>query len=94
MEAAAILCCPVCRAKFRDASICSRCGADLGPLMTRLARAWALRQRARRAARLGQYPRAISLATAADDLCRTQTSKQLLYLTHVLDRVTNRAASP
>jgi hypothetical protein len=94
MEAAAMLCCPVCRAKFRDASTCSRCGADLAPLMTRLARAWALRQRARHAARLGQYPRAVSLATAADDLCRTQTSKQLLYVTEILDRVTNRSPSP
>ena len=39
--------CPVCQARFRGSRLCSRCGADLGPLMIVAVRAWRLREEAR-----------------------------------------------
>jgi hypothetical protein len=41
--------CPVCQARFRGARTCSRCGADLEPLMRLAVKAWQLRQAARQA---------------------------------------------
>ncbi len=41
--------CPVCSARFRGSSTCSRCGTDLTALMRLAAMAWAMRQRARQA---------------------------------------------
>ncbi|MDS4040214.1 MAG: hypothetical protein RKP20_03475 [Candidatus Competibacter sp.] len=38
--------CPVCRAPFRDAPICYRCGADLSPLLAIEAEAVTLERRA------------------------------------------------
>jgi predicted amidophosphoribosyltransferase len=38
--------CPVCRARFRDEAICSRCGADLSPLLAIEAEAVALEREA------------------------------------------------
>lgn len=57
--------CPVCRARFRGARICSRCGADLEPLMRLAARAWMLREAARDALAAGAFGRARELAERA-----------------------------
>lgn len=38
--------CPVCRARFKDESVCYRCGADLSALLAIEAEAAALEQRA------------------------------------------------
>ncbi len=61
--------CPVCQARFRDASVCSRCGADLEPLMFLIANAYQLRQDARRALQAGDFERAQKLALDCS-LCR------------------------
>ena len=45
--------CPVCRAPFRGTADCSRCSADLRPLMRLVACAYAARQAARQALRAG-----------------------------------------
>ncbi len=57
--------CPVCRARFRGARICSRCGADLVPLMGLAAQAWMLREAARDAIAAGDFGRARELAERA-----------------------------
>ena len=57
--------CPVCQARFRGAQICSRCGADLEPLMLLTVKAWQLRQTARQALDAGDFERAMTLATEA-----------------------------
>jgi hypothetical protein len=57
--------CPVCRARFRDSSICSRCGADLEPLMLLLARTSELRNKAVQCLLAGDYEHAQKLASEA-----------------------------
>lgn len=57
--------CPVCRARFRGARICSRCGADLEPLMRLAAQAWTPREAARDAMAQGEFSRARELAVQA-----------------------------
>lgn len=52
--------CPVCQARFRGSRICSRCGADLEPLMVLTVKAWQLRQAARQALDAGDAGRALS----------------------------------
>src|ERR1700761_522050 len=61
-ESARALQCPVCRARFRGSRYCSRCGADLADLMRIAARAWRLRNQARRAIRCGDWHNAAALA--------------------------------
>jgi predicted amidophosphoribosyltransferase len=58
--------CPVCNARFRGTVTCSRCGADLGPLMTLVARAWHHRLRAARALADGDAE------SALDHACRSR----------------------
>ena len=72
--------CPVCLARFRGASVCSRCGADLGPLMRLAAEAWRLRQRARQALELGDDERALGLASEAQHLHDTPPGDALRRL--------------
>lgn len=52
-------CCPVCHARFRGAKTCSRCGADLTPLMLILLRAQRLRELAREALTRGDYDKSL-----------------------------------
>ena len=61
----------MCQARFRGARICSRCGADLEPLMLIAARAWRLRESAREALNKGEFERAQDLAARAQQLHRT-----------------------
>jgi len=72
--------CPVCQARFRGAITCSRCGADLRPLMFLAARASRLREDARQAILAGDFYEAGELARQADSLCRTSAGRNLLLL--------------
>jgi hypothetical protein len=69
--------CPVCRARFRGASLCSRCGADLTAVMTLAAAAWRLRQAARHALAAGEFARVCELAAEAQQTCSTPSGRGL-----------------
>src|SRR5260370_15410657 len=69
--------CPVCQARFRGGAICSRCGADLTPLMLLVARAYSLRQAARQALQAGDEQAALATAEAAQDLHATSQGSLL-----------------
>jgi hypothetical protein len=60
--------CPVCQARFRGVSICSRCGADPPQLMLLAAHAYSLRRSARRSLRVGDAQSALAAAKAAQNL--------------------------
>jgi hypothetical protein len=65
------LCCPVCKARFRGATECSRCGADLTALMLLAAHAYTLRQVARQALKSGDAQTAQATVQAAQGLHST-----------------------
>ena len=69
--------CPVCRARFRGATACSRCGADLTVVMTLAALAWRMRVAAREALAAGELARARELAAGAQEICYTQVGRRL-----------------
>ena len=73
--------CPVCQARFRSVQVCSRCGADLEPLMRLAAKAWRLRQDARQALDAGECQRAFELASQAQQVHRTPGGESLRLLT-------------
>ena len=77
--------CPVCQARFRDASICSRCGADLGRLMHLSAEAWRLREEARKAIAAGEFERGFELAARAQEAQGTNAGEALLRLCEWLE---------
>ena len=72
--------CPVCQARFRGATTCSRCGADLRPLMFLMAKATSLRESARRSILAGDFYQAGDLAQRADSLHATSAGRDLLLL--------------
>jgi hypothetical protein len=72
--------CPVCRARFRGATECSRCGADLTMVMTLVASAWRMRQAARQALAEGDIVRASELSKRAQQLCATTEGRKLEWL--------------
>lgn len=72
--------CPVCQARFRGVRICSRCGADLEPLMRLSVEAWRLRQAARQALASGDVERAVELTAKAQDIQDTESGGALLML--------------
>jgi len=72
--------CPTCRASWRGASACPRCGTDLAPLMRVVARAWRLREAARAALEAGRGAEAWNLAGAAFRLHATSRGRRLLVL--------------
>jgi hypothetical protein len=78
------LCCPVCKARFRGAAECSRCGADLTAPMLLVAQACALRQAARRALRSGDARNALASARAAEGLHSTAEGDLLQSVCAVL----------
>lgn len=79
--AAMALHCPTCRAAWRGAVTCPRCGADLTALMRVAVRAWELRQAARAALAAGtQATEALALARAACQLHTTPPGQRLLAL--------------
>jgi hypothetical protein len=63
--------CPVCKARFRGAAECSRCGADLTAPMLLASHAYVLRQQARQALRSGDARTALATACAAQGLHAT-----------------------
>lgn len=69
--------CPVCRARFRGAAQCSRCGADLTMIMTLVAWAWRMRRDARMAVAQGEVTRARDLASKAQELSYTSQGRKL-----------------
>src|SRR5260370_34993009 len=69
--------CPVCQARFRGGAICSRCGADLTPLMLLVTRAYSLRQAARQALQAGDEQAALAAAEAAQGLHATSPGSLL-----------------
>ena len=69
--------CPVCQARFRDSSTCSRCGADLAPLMVLIAKAHRLRQDARGALQVSDHARALKLAEEAQATCSNSKGRDL-----------------
>ena len=72
--------CPVCQARFRGSRLCSRCGADLEPLMRLTVRAWQLRQAARQAFDTGDLGRAQGLAIEAEGTQHTERGDALRLL--------------
>lgn len=84
--------CPVCQARFRGVRICSRCGADLEPLMLLVVRAWQLRQASRQALDAGDVERALGLAIEAQGIQGTESGEALRLLGAWLKTVC--AASP
>jgi hypothetical protein len=72
--------CPVCQARFRGARICSRCGADLEPLMVLAVKAWQWRQAARQALGAGDVERALGLAIEAQGIQETESGGALRLL--------------
>ncbi len=82
--------CPVCRARFRGATQCSRCGADLTRPMLLALSAHRLRNTARAALHSGDYARASTLAQAAQAQCAGKTGRSLLLLTQWLDALDHR----
>jgi hypothetical protein len=76
--------CPVCLARFRGAGVCSRCGADLEPLMILAVKSWRLRAAARAAIGAGQFEHALELAEEAQDLQRTPAGESLRVVSKLL----------
>ena len=69
--------CPVCRARFRGSTTCSRCGADLTAVMTLVAAAWRAREAARQSLADGDLAQAAALADQAQQLQQTPTGQSL-----------------
>lgn len=76
--------CPVCRARFRSACECSRCGADLKTLMRLQLRGWRLRQEARNAIVQGNLAQALEFSSMAEAICHTPAGKRLKELSQFL----------
>ena len=72
--------CPVCRARFRGARVCSRCGADLSPLMRLSVEAWMLREAARDSLAAGDFVLASRVAARARRLQVTGEGRALCLL--------------
>jgi hypothetical protein len=72
--------CPVCQARFRGTRLCSRCGADLGPLMRLTLDAWRCRLAARQALGRGDVVRALECAARAERLQATPRGRALRLL--------------
>jgi hypothetical protein len=72
--------CPVCRAKFRAARCCSRCGADLAPLMILAEQARRSRNEARAAIQRGDLILAVQSSGEAQALCSSERGRRLELL--------------
>jgi hypothetical protein len=79
--------CPVCQARFRGSGTCSRCGADLDSLMLLMAKAYQLREGAKRALQAGDCERAQRLASEAQATCSTQRGEDVRLLSSWLLRI-------
>jgi predicted amidophosphoribosyltransferase len=72
--------CPVCQARFRSSTACSRCGADLTALMQLTAHSYRLRQQARDALHRGDIAAALNLIGKAQKLQNTPQGRSLRFL--------------
>jgi len=72
--------CPVCRARFRGMTTCSRCGADLTMLTLLAAHAYRLRQQARQALRAGDGAKALARVETAQSLQTTPEGSLLRWI--------------
>lgn len=79
--------CPVCSARFRGARECSRCGADLKAVMLITARAWRLREDARRALASGDWAAAREIAGEAWNAEANPQAASLLRLSALLSQI-------
>jgi len=75
------LSCPVCKARFRGSCACSRCGADLTPLMELAVQAFAAHQDGVQALAKGDFAEASQLAGKAALLHNTAATHNLTLLT-------------
>jgi predicted amidophosphoribosyltransferase len=75
-----VSCCPVCKARFRGTGHCSRCGANLEPLMVLTVKAFQLRQAARQAIHFGDHQSAFRLASQAQTIRDTDAGRLLQAL--------------
>jgi predicted amidophosphoribosyltransferase len=73
--------CPVCRAKFRGTRQCSRCGANLTPIMVLSARAQGCRANAKKSLYALNFKKAHELAATAQKEHATESGRKLLLLT-------------
>jgi hypothetical protein len=73
-------CCPVCQARFRGASRCSRCGADLSVLMSLASQAFVLRRAARESLRRADNRAAAASVRLAQQLHATPEGNLLTWI--------------
>jgi hypothetical protein len=85
--------CPVCGARFRGMATCSRCGADLAPLMLLMAHAYSLCQKARQSLQQGDARTALTLAQAAQNLHATPEGRLLQAVCSVAARAVRQNSS-
>jgi hypothetical protein len=64
--------------------VCSRCGADLEPLMILAVKSWRMRAAARTAIGAGQFEQALELAMQAQEAQRTPTGEALRVMSELL----------
>ncbi len=74
------LACPACRAAFRGARVCPRCGADLGDVMAVVVRAWRLRREGWQMLEAGALTRAAALAGESLALHATPSARRLGFV--------------
>ena len=86
--------CPVCLARFRATQQCSRCGAELAPLMRLSFQSYRLRQEARQAVVGGDFQRAQNLARTAQESAFSEAGGQLDTLTRWLVSVFPPGVAP
>ena len=79
--------CPVCDAAFRGTRLCSRCGADLAPLMRIAVEAWWLRRAAQEALHAGDVQCTFLLASRAEEAQHTPHGSALRLLARWLAAV-------
>jgi|APSaa5957512622_1039677.scaffolds.fasta_scaffold275046_2 hypothetical protein len=76
--------CPVCGVRFRGHRQCSRCGADLTPLMTLVCQSWRARQAARRALVSGEWASSRECIELAQRLHATPDGQRLELLVRLV----------
>ena len=87
------LACPVCHARFRGSATCSRCGADLSPLMRLTVAARQRGANALRAAAEGRFDQAASMAATARHLHDTPLTRRLTTILGLLSTSRRRGAN-
>lgn len=75
-----VLACPVCKARFRATRQCTRCGADLAPLMVLVVKSYLLRRAARNCLAAGDAASAGRLASTAQTLFSTRVGGRLVSI--------------